>query len=93
MGLLPIFEIKWCYCHANINTFVSLIFINVLSSRVSFLITLLYFNFYACFFSKFTAVPKLDSEGNPISIDLNHIVKEGIASNPMPYKIRILRRA
>ncbi|KAG0781276.1 hypothetical protein G6F17_008731 [Rhizopus arrhizus] len=51
-----------------------------------------FFNFYVRFFSKFTVVPDLDSEGNLMPVDLNHIIEEGIVSKPMPYKIRILPR-
>ncbi|KAG1159852.1 hypothetical protein G6F37_004516 [Rhizopus arrhizus] len=51
-----------------------------------------FFNFYVRFFSKFTVVPDLDSEGNLMPVDLNHIVEEGIVLKPMPHKIRILPR-
>ncbi|CAO3698961.1 unnamed protein product [Rhizopus stolonifer] len=50
------------------------------------------FNFYVRFFSKYTIAPELDSQGNPVHINLNDYIDEGIVMKPVHYNIRILRR-
>ncbi|EIE86331.1 hypothetical protein G6F55_011727 [Rhizopus delemar] len=50
------------------------------------------FNFFVRFFSKFTMAPELDSQGNPIPIDLDDYVDEGIIMKPVHYKVRIVHR-
>lgn len=36
--------------------------------------------------------PELDSQGNPIPIDLDDYVDEGIIMKPVHYKVRIVHR-
>ncbi|CAO3700532.1 unnamed protein product [Rhizopus microsporus] len=51
------------------------------------------FSFYVRFFSEFTIEPELDAQGNPVPINIEGFVDEGVVNKPLPYKVRFVPRS